>query len=348
MSLELELKNILLVTKKPVLRFSPCPNGYPTIGHLKGLLILDNLKKKIPGCSLNLRFDDNNPSENLDPLHYTAFNKLIKDYDIEIQNVYYAAQNHSRYLQAVNYLRKNKKAYVCNCILTLDVKNRIFCDCFKNLDLQSLETSKLKENLTVRYFSKTNHNYVIYRSVTDQKNNKNIWSPTIALQGPVDDYYENTTLVVRGRDLESLTKRQEEIYLELYKKSYPPVFYWGRINIWNSETKESYNISKSELSKTNELELPNLKGFYTRGYSFRAIKNWLLSYGFTKNDIKLDIMKLNYYQKKELRDVKSTEIFDKTLPTGYYKSLKDLRNNQISKKNCFYFWNSFDNILTQY
>ena len=47
-------------TSKVVMRFAPNPNGPPTLGHARGIVINSELVKKYKG-KLILRFDDTDP-----------------------------------------------------------------------------------------------------------------------------------------------------------------------------------------------------------------------------------------------------------------------------------------------
>lgn len=337
------------------LRFAPCPNGPVTLGHLKGLLILDKIRNDFlessKNASLNLRFDDNNKSELMIPAYYESFFEIISAYDIKIDNVNYAYDNLEQYRTVVDHLLKVKGAFVCECPTPTEiVANLPECTCELNKDLQNVNLKEPLKNVSIKFKSETNRPYVIYRCIKDANTGFLYNGPTIALQGPVDDYSQKRTIILRGRDLQPLTIRQKEIYEFLYGQKYPSVYYWGRINVWNSETKEKYSVSKSDLKESSELELPNLKAFYIRGYTPVAIKNWLLSYNFTKQDMAVDLIKLNYYQKRELQKPAEIENFDyrNDLETGYYKSYWSQHECRTTKRRNFYYWNSKYRILTEY
>lgn len=286
----------------PVFRFAPCPNGPITLGHLKGLLILDELRKIHKGI-LNLRFDDTNENQDLRPEYYESFITVSKEYGINYENIKRCSDDWNPYIEAVESLLKKKKAYFCNC-----EKNAIDCICKeKDLDF-NVDKSK---GYCVKYLSNREKPYVIMRLLKEK------WVPMICLQGPVDDYLDNSSVVIRGRDLQSLSFRQQELSLELYNTPYAPVYYWGRISLWNSKTNKKWNVSKSQLK--NKIGFPHLSFFKEWGYSPESIKKFLLSYGFTKNDIKLDISKLHYYLIRQKRfDKKSNlqEVFQS--PDGFY------------------------------
>jgi glutamyl-tRNA synthetase len=280
-----------------VMRFAPSPNGMPTLGHLKGLVILDYLKQQMTKnnktCVLNFRFDDTNPSEGYKPEYYKAFTDLIHQYSIRVDNIYYSSDESNRinYVRAVTKLLELKRAFICNCNRNVTTYHTRNCDCISNEALQERSVSDLI-NQVVKFIptDRTQMNYVIYRKT------ENTYCPTFALQGAVDDYNQNTTVIIRGRDLESVTNRQKDLYELLYNKTYPEVIYWGRISLWNSRTKQEWNISKSELKDSKDF--PSLQAFRSLGYTSSAIRDWILSYNITKNDIKWDMLKLDSFQRR--------------------------------------------------
>ena len=343
------------IQKLPFLnvRFAPCPNGPATLGHLKGFLLLDLLCKNFRAtnkkANLNLRFDDNNGAEMLLPSYYESFLDLVKLYKIELNEIVYASDRHKDYKLAVKKLIDLKHAYFCECKPISTLEDLKPCECLLNPDIQNSDLDKLLAPRSVKFKSKIGKDYVIYRTIYDEVKKIAYNSPTIALQGPVDDYYQKINLILRGRDLEPLTYRQKEIYQTLYESDYPETHYWGRISIWHSGTKENYEVSKTTLKGSSRTDIPNLEGFYARGYKFEAIKNWLLSYGLTKHDMKIDIVKLNYYQKRELTDPIALETLDfENLETGYYKCYYSLNQKGYTKKRNFYYWNKELALLTEY
>lgn len=331
------------------LRFAPCPNGPATLGHLKGLLLLDKVRNQSPHAhsTLHLRFDDNNPSELMLPEYYDSFVKIIADYDIRMDSTYYASRNLDRYEAAVKRLIHNNKAFFCSCSAAAAVEKIPECDCKANIQLQDTDLKDLGR-CTIRFVSDRERSYVIYRTIVDKRTGHSHGSPTIALQGAVDDYVQAVSVILRGRDLESLTARQKELYRVLWDKQYPRTYYWGRIKVWNSGTRQQYELSKSKLKSTSENDLPNLQAFYVRGYEFAAVKEWLLSYGLTKHDMKIDVAKLNYYQKKRLSDLTEVESFSSDLATGYYKSHWCVNSNRRTERRNCYYWNQELNLLTEY
>ena len=283
MSLEKVLKQISDI-ETPVYRFAPSPNGMPTLGHVKGLCLIDHVCKLTKGTFL-LRFDDTNPKETYHPSYYTSMIKIAERLKIQISEIHKSSENSFLYNQEIKRLISDKKAFFCSCVCKTDVKENSECNCITKD--QSLEKLEIKSGLCVKFKSKKESPYVIYRPISGE------WYPTIALQGPIDDHAQKVSVVFRGRDLESLEKRQKEIHEALYSTPYPLTMYWGRVSIWDPLTKKVWAISKSQLSST---AFPALSFFERWGIPLEVLKTFLLDYGFTKNDIKLDLLKLSYFQ----------------------------------------------------
>ena len=276
--------------EKPVLRFAPNPNGSPTLGHLKGLILLNYLKTETHG-NLLLRFDDTDLNELYQDSYYEQFLDLAKNLNITFDQVYSTSERRTYYLKEIKRLWDLKKIFFCFCDKNLSKYHQQTCACIEleNLDFETT----LASTTCMKFKSTVSLPYVVYRK------QKDTWTPTIALQGPIDDYYSGVNVVIRGRDLESLEVRQREIHQTLYSTPYPITYYWGRITLWNSKSGKQWALSKSILKDTSKF--PSLKFFAKWGFTYSSLSSFLFSYGFTKNDIKLDLIKLVNFLLKECK-----------------------------------------------
>lgn len=269
---------------KPHFRFAPSPNGKVTLGHLKGLVILDQIRILTNGA-LDLRFDDTNPLENYLPSNYESVIDLAKSLDIRFDKVVYCSEHLEKYIDAVKILLDKGKAYFCNCKPNTG-DFTLKCTC--NRESSAVEYSKLQNHPkdVVKFIPLKGEPYVILRGVYNR------WYPTMALQGPIDDYLQGVNVVLRGRDLESTSSRQQQIHEELYTEPYPLTEYWGRVSIWNSASGKQWTLSKSQLK--NSCGFPSLEFFNLWGVTNQMLKKFILAHGFTKNDIKMDLLKLTH------------------------------------------------------
>lgn len=314
--LKAQYKNSKLIT-----RFAPSPNYYCTLGHLKGLYLLDQLVNGTKGILL-LRFDDTDPSVAYKKEYYNSFLNVINNSAIRISKITRSCSN-SIYLDAIKKLQLEDRVYYCDCgNKTISDTER--CNCFekrKETKIQKLQLSKSEVSGVFRFISNNpkQRDYVIYRKKDTD------WSPTIALQGPVDDYRSKVNFILRGRDLESLTRRQKQVYEVLYRKPYPRTEYWGRISLCNDRTKKVWPLSKTEFLKKGGTKFPSLTSLLDLGYTWNTLRKFLLSYGLTKNDIKCDISKLNYFQCSKLKRYK-------------LRTLSGIKFKELRKENSFYFF----------
>ena len=297
----LEQNNI----KKPHFRFAPSPNGNVTFGHLKGLVLLDKLRLETKGI-LDLRFDDTNPRENYKKSYYDSVLNLSHQLGIKFDNIYQCSTHLELYVSMTEKLFYLKKAYFCHCDLnTGDFTKK--CPCARDFNNQDINILYEKPSCVVKFIPLEKEPFVILRGIN------NTWYPTIALQGPIDDFFQGINVIVRGRDLESLSFRQKEIHYALFPTHpYPLESYWGRISLWNSKSGKIWSISKSLLKES--IKFPSLEFFTHWGVTYDMLKDFVLSYGYTKNDIKLDLLKLTHYILKKLPSTVS-----KKLAKGYCK-----------------------------
>jgi len=287
--------------KVPRFRFAPQPTAKMTLGHLKGLLILDALRKKTSGL-LYIRFDDSNPRAGYKRKHYLSVLNLAKKYNISIDGIYKSSDNLKKYTTFLDNLLKKEQIFFCNCFTSQAIRyNPKTCNCSLNKEfIEKKEFFLLNppKGLCLRTIKGSTPSTVVARVLNSK------FYPTLALQGAIDDYLQKINFVIRGRDLQSIQKLQESLYgaiiepdqLAGFKK--PKYYYWGRIALWDSKTKKVWPISKSILKDT--FKFPSLDFFERFGYFDKVLSQFLLSYGFTKNDINLDVCKLNQLQIKEI------------------------------------------------
>jgi len=292
------IKNIIKEIKEKaigpaILRFAPCPNGKPSLGHVKSLVLLDSLRSALQG-KLYIRFDETNPTEIL-PQAYGTFKKLLEEYNIPVDGIIYSADNALLHKEECKKLYLKQKSFFCYCGVLTDVKDLTSCTCmlraghrtedqFEEILLKQKQNKKGPCSLKLKT-QRNDNNFVIYRVINNQ------WYPTIALQGPVDDHHNGVNVIARGTDLVALEQRQREIHGLLYDKPFPLIFYWGRVSLWDSKNGHQWVISKSTDKGS---KIPSLEYFRKWGYTPQAKKVFLQSYGFTKNEIKLDLVKLNH------------------------------------------------------
>ena len=263
-----------------ITRLAPCPSYFAHAGHLRGLLLLSQQASRTPGSKIYLRFDDTGADTYL-PQYYRSFLRLFRDYQIPLAGIIKASQRISRYHSVIRKLLKNKLAYLCQCKCNKDQAFRDDCKCVtKNLSWEELCPERV-----VRLKSCRETDYVILRYV-DGKG----YLPTLAFQSAVDDKDLSIDTLFRGRDLQSSELRLREIYSKIPgTKTFPKCRYWGLITFYDSQSGEEFPLSKR--LKNSEQKMPGL-AYLQRVYGRRRLKEFILSYGGTKNNIRLDLKRL--------------------------------------------------------
>lgn len=98
-----------------VVRFAPNPNGPPTLGSSRGMVVNGALRDKYDG-TLILRFDDTDPRTKR-PLE-EAYDWYQEDFDwlgYPVDEVIYSSKRFDTYIQRAEELIEMEQAYVCKC-----------------------------------------------------------------------------------------------------------------------------------------------------------------------------------------------------------------------------------------
>lgn len=265
-----------------IVRFSPCPSSFCTLGHFKGLY-WNYYLSQVTGGRCYLRFDDTNPDHDYLQEYVDSFLRVVDEHNFKVE-VDRSSDHFEDYIVAAKTLFLKGRAYVCKCTRT-KIQSECTPECLKNNSTFDLEQLiKVYSTGAVRFIG-ADSNYVILRK------KKKILSPTLALQGVVDDKRANINLIIRGRDLESLTFRQKQLYNTLYDEEYPQTIFWGRITLYDSVTGEVFANSKRKIDKTSDpaLTFPYYHAFRNIGVKPEVLRQCFLQLGLAKNDAKVDI-----------------------------------------------------------
>jgi len=259
-----------------VTRFAPSPSFFAHLGHLRGLLILKKLSEK---GLLYLRLDDTGEDEHR-PQYIRSFLALFRKYHIKMAGIMRTKTRSEVYLAEVKRLLGRNDAYVCGCVDTLDKKYRDNCEC----GLHPTSWKDMTPDKVVRLRSARQVDYVILR----YNKTHSRYTPTLVFQTAIDDKALGVNFLFRGSDLQSSEMRLREIYAAVSGSStFPITRYWGRIRVGDGQT--DYELSKS--ARKNPSEIPGIVGL-EKSFSKESIERFLLSYGATKNNIRVDLKKL--------------------------------------------------------
>ena len=287
-----------------VTRFPPEPNGYPHIGHAKAAIIDEEYAKMYNG-KLILRFDDTNPlKEKLE--YYDAIKEGIEWLSVKPHLV----KNTSDDMELIyNYARKMIEAdgaYVCTCAIDVIKENRkngISCECRSNDFTQNLERwekmfDEYKPNQAiVRYRGDMRSENTVMRDPTlfriiegehPLKGRKyRVW-PTYDFAASIEDSIDGVTHAMRTKEYEL----RNELYYAIIDKLQirkPLMIEFSRLEFEGmpvSKRKIKPLIDQGLVEGWDDPRMPTLVALKRRGILPEAIREFVLTLGFTKADTK--------------------------------------------------------------
>ena len=309
-------------------RFPPEPNGYLHIGHAKSIFLNYGIAKQYKGIC-NLRFDDTNPlrentnyinsiiedvswligTENLERVFYASdyFDKMYQ-YAIELikKNLAYVDD------QNINEIKKNRGDYIIagtespyrnrtideNLELFINMKNGQYEDGEKVL---RAKIDMYAQNINLR-------DPVMYRILkANHHRTKNKWCiyPMYDWAHGLEDSIEYITHSICTLEFED-HRPLYDWFLNSLNIHHPKQIEFAKLNM-------TYTIfSKRNLLKLVENEsvkgwddprMPTISGLKRRGYTAKAIKNFVLSLGVAKREAVSDFEHLEHYLREDLNTI---------------------------------------------
>ncbi len=322
----LELKGPL------VMRFAPNPNGPPTIGSARGIVVNSEYTKKYHG-KLIIRFDDTDPATKRPMLE--AYDWYLDDCEwlgAKPDEVIIASDRIAKYYEVAEELIKKGGAYVCFCEqeefkALKDAKKA--CPhreeaAEKNLGFwkKMLSGGYEEQEAVLRIKTDIAHkdpairDWVAFRIIKTphprpQVGDKYCAWPLLDFEGAVEDHLLGTTLIIRGKDLTDSETRQRYIY-NYMGWTYPETMHWGRVQIH-----EFGKLSTSGLKKAiaegvytgwDDPRVPTIRALRRRGIRAEALRKFMIDLGLGETDISLSLDTL-YAENRKLIDPLSNRYF---------------------------------------
>jgi glutamyl-tRNA synthetase len=322
----LELKGAL------VMRFAPNPNGPPTIGSARGIVVNSEYTKKYHG-KLIIRFDDTDPATKRPMLE--AYDWYLDDCEwlgAKPDEVIIASDRILKYYEVAEELIKKGGAYVCFCEqeefkALKDAKKP--CPhreeaAEKNLGFwkKMLSGGYEEQEAVLRIKTDITHkdpairDWVAFRIIKTphprpQVGDKYVAWPLLDFEGAVEDHLLGTTLIIRGKDLTDSETRQRYVY-KYMGWTYPETMHWGRVQIH-----EFGKLSTSGLKKAiaegvytgwDDPRVPTIRALRRRGIRPEALRKFMIDLGLGETDISLSLDTL-YAENRKLIDPVSNRYF---------------------------------------
>lgn len=316
---EYELPN---VGGKVVMRFAPNPNGAMSIGHSRQAIWNDFFVKKYNG-ELILRFDDTDPKVKIpEKKVYKWFEEDLEYLDVKIHKKVRQSSRLKVYYKHAEDLIDMGNAYVCLC--KDDFKNyKDGCPCREITPEENMKrwklmfrdygegTAVLRIKTDIHHPNPAIRDWIAFRIVNNPKNpfsKERLW-PLLNFASAIDDHEFNVTHILRGVDLKSSVERQEYIY-KYFSWSYPETVYTGKLFFrgLKSTTEIKNMIKEKKIDGWDDVRLGTIGSLKRRGIRGEAIRNFILSMGVNKNEVKVDINNL-YSFNKGIIDKESNRYF---------------------------------------
>lgn len=311
---------------KVVVRFAPNPNGPPTLGSSRGMVINGELKQKYSG-KLVLRFDDTDP-RNKRPLP-DAYDWYREDYrwlGYEPDETVYSSKQFEKYYEKAEELVEQGNAYVCFCDQEEGQQYRQDGEACPHRDrtveenLEDWERMKqggisegeavLKVKTDLDHKNPAVRDWVAFRVIEDPDHpvtgdEYRAW-PLLDFAGAIQDHCTGTTHIVRGKDLRASTKRQEYVY-DYLGWEYPEVRYWGRVSLDGLEAPMSTSslgemVEEGDLEGWDDPRAPTLRALKRRGFRPEAVRNFWIDMGVSEKDVDASIDTLESFNRKVVED----------------------------------------------
>ena len=289
---------------KVVTRFPPEPNGYPHIGHAKAVIIDEEYAKMYDG-KLILRFDDTNPlKEKLE--YYNAIKDGIEWLGVKPHMVKNTSDDMELIYKHGRQMLEIDAAYVCTCAIETIRENRkigVECEC-RHFDQE--HNFKRWEGMFNEY--KPNQAIVRFRGEMKSENTVmrdptlfriidyehplkhhrySVW-PTYDFATSIEDSLDGVTHALRTKEYEL----RKELYYAIIDKLQlrkPLMIEFSRLEFEGipvSKRRIKPLIEEGLVKSWDDPRMPTLMGLKRRGILPEAIREFVLTLGFTKADTK--------------------------------------------------------------
>ncbi|RLG47585.1 MAG: glutamate--tRNA ligase [Thermoproteota archaeon] len=302
-----------------VTRMAPEPNGYPTLGHVKGLLVPFIYARLYKGKFL-LRFEDTNPRvEKLE--YYDAIRQelgiILEAAEEELglspgkwDKEIIESNDIPRMYEYAKKLIEDGNAYVCTCPVLVVRKNRnlgIECEhrdqpVDKNLELWEMMLdgsfkegeAHLRLKTDMRHPNRTMRDPGIFRIVEHPHpihGDRFRVYPNYDFSISVEDALTGVTHAHRSKEFEPHVEVQRTILRMLGLRQYEMIQF-GRVTVEGIPLSKRYFrplIASGILSGWDDPRLPTIRGILRRGISPRALVRFFYDLGPSKADVTISM-----------------------------------------------------------
>lgn len=318
--------------KEVVTRFPPEPNSYLHIGHARAIVV-DFETARDYGGRTNLRFDDTNP-EKEDDEYVDAIIEDVRWLGYEPDKILYGSDYFDEQYERAKLLIRKGLAYVDDS--TQEEISRMrgsFTEAGTNSPYRNRsveENLKLFENMkngkykegekTLRAKIDMSHpninmrDPIIYRILYihhHRQGDKWCIYPMYDFAHPLQDAIEGITHSLCSIEFENHRPLYDWFVKECEMEHTPQQIEFGRLNIENTILSKRYFrelVEKGYVTGYDDPRMPTLRGIRRRGYTPKAIKDFVISAGLSKTNATVSMEMLEHAVREDLK-LKTKRIF---------------------------------------
>lgn len=325
---ELDISNVK-PGQKATLRIAPNPNGPPSLGNARGIIVNYEYARMYDGVFI-MRFDDTDPSIKKPMLEaYQWYVDQARWLGCPPDKVVIASDRLPLYYEYAEKLIELGQAYVCFCDhgSFKELKDKgIPCphrdvSPEKNLkNWRAMLDGDYKEKVVLRIKTDIKHkdpalrDWVAFRIVREEHpraGSKYIVWPMLDFESAMEDHFLGVTHIIRGKDLMKTADKQRYVYKYLGWE-YPNVSHWGRVRLLGfgkfSTSVMKKGIEAGEYTGWDDPRLPTVAALKRRGIEPEAIRNVMVGMGVTETDIEFSMDTL-YAENRKIIDPKANRYF---------------------------------------
>ncbi|WNQ12390.1 glutamine--tRNA ligase/YqeY domain fusion protein [Paenibacillus aurantius] len=312
-------------TKTVVTRFPPEPNGYLHIGHAKSICLNFELADEFNGRT-NLRFDDTNPVKE-DIEYVNSIKEDVKWLGFEWDGLFFASDYFDEMYERAVLLIKKGKAYVDDLTadqiremrgtLTEPGKESPYRNRTVEENLQLFEAMRrgdfkdgekvLRAKIDMSSPNITLRDPVIYRiSHAHHHNTGDKWCiyPMYAYAHPLEDAIEGVTHSICTLEFEELRPFYDWVIEECETEAKPHQYEFNRLNLTNtvmSKRKLKLLVDEKVVDGWDDPRMPTISGLRRRGFTPKAIRDFVRETGVSKNFGVVDFKMLEHFIREDLK-----------------------------------------------
>ncbi len=314
------------------MRFAPNPNGPPTLGSARGIIVNSEYARQYHGRFI-LRFDDTDPKTKPPLLDaYTWYLEDCRWLGAEPDEVILASDRIQIYYDHALELIEKGGGYVCFCSQRefKEYKDRgkpcphreqsigDTLNHWKEMLGGAFEAGSavLRVKTDMGHSDPAIRDWVAFR-VLDTPHPRpeigdryRVW-PLLDFESAVEDHLLGITHIIRGKDLIDSEHRQQYIY-RYFNWEYPLTLHWGRVKIHEfgkmSTSEIGAAIKTGRYTGWDDPRLPTIRSLRRRGIQSQALRKLFTELGVNETDIGLSMENI-YGENRKMIDENARRYF---------------------------------------